>query len=87
VLVPTIKTVTVLKLHTVMCSVKNMDKGKLISKLNDNITDVILYEMKEVVFFTLHQKFGNVSTSDQLNPKCAVIYQSIPYNPCKLNVI
>jgi hypothetical protein len=66
---------------------KSTDQRKLISKLNDNITDIILYEMKEVVFFTLHQKFGNVSTSNQLNPKCAVIYQSIPYNSCKHNVI
>lgn len=43
--------------------------------------------MKEVVLLTLHQKSGNVSTSNLLNPKCAVVYQSIPYNVCKYNII
>lgn len=66
---------------------KTTDQRKFISKLNDNITDIILYEMKEVVFFTRHKKYGNISTSNLLNPKCSVIYQSIPYNVCKHKVI
>ena len=71
--------------HCYAQCLKTTDKKKLISKLND-FTDIIVYEMKEVAFFT-HRKFGNISTSNLLNPKCPVIYHSIPYNVYKHNVI
>jgi hypothetical protein len=87
VLVPTIKTLIVLIIQIDMHTVKATDLWKVIPKLNDNITNIILYKMKEMAFFTLHVRNLEMHPFQICWIQNVLLYQIIPYNTHKHTVI